>query len=111
MVPISTNEASGESRRRNRVMSPIDTTPTTGQKRSSNRKNTLRDAITRLRRAKAQMATTSARQLNEHLLQMRLTHLHITHHHALGVELAEDLREPLLGRVHGGLDPAPRLGH
>src|SRR5690349_3285972 len=107
MVPMSTKAVSGESRRRKRVMRPMDSTPTTGQKRSSKRKNTLRDAMTRLRKAKAQMATSSARQLNEHLLQLRLAHLHVADHDPLRVQLAEDLGQSLLSRVDGGLDPSP----
>src|SRR5215475_4520358 len=102
MVPMSTKDASALSRRRKRVMRPMERTPTTGQNRSSNRKKTLREAMSRLRRAKAQMATTSPRQrrslrqLNEHLLQVGLAHLDVTHHRSLGVEAVQELGQPLL---------------
>src|SRR6185369_3802350 len=109
MVPMSTNDASGESRRKKRVISPMEITPTTGQKRSSKRKNTLRDAMSRLRSAKAHTAMTSARQLNEDLLQVGLAHLDIPHHDPLPVQLEQDLGETLLRRIDGGLDPSARL--
>src|SRR5262245_29523261 len=112
MVPMSTKEASALSRRRNRVMRPMERTPTTGQNRSSKRKKTLREAMSRLRRAKAQVATTSPcqrgslRQLNEHLLQVGLAHLDVAHHHGFRVEAVQELGQSLLGRVHGALEPA-----
>src|SRR2546422_7793014 len=117
MVPIRMKDASAEFRRRKRAMRPMESTPTTGQKRSSKRKKTLREAMRRLRRAKAQMATSSAcprrslGQLNEPLLQVGLAHLDVAHHHPLHVEQAQELGEPLLRRVHCALEPAVHLGH
>src|SRR5207253_898940 len=101
--------ASGESSR-NRAISPIPMTPTTGQNRSSKRRNTLREAICRLRSANAPMGTSSARQLNEHLLELGLAHLDLAHDDPVGVERGEDLRETLLRVVDGALD-APADGH
>src|SRR5207302_1300422 len=74
MVPISTKDACSGVRWRNRVMRPMESTPTIGQKRSSKKKNTLREAMSALRTTTAQTASSSARQLNEHLLQLRLPH-------------------------------------
>ena len=73
-------------------MRPIDTTPTIGQKSSSKKKKMLRDAISRWRTLKAQTAAVSARQFNEHLLHLRLPHLHAAHRDTLGVELPEQIR-------------------
>jgi hypothetical protein len=53
----------------------MESTPTTGQKTSSKAKKTFREAISMFRRANAHTATSSFRQLNEHLLQFRLPHL------------------------------------
>src|SRR3989454_1408558 len=49
MVPISTKDACSGVRWRNRVMRPMESTPTIGQKRSSKKKNTLREAMSALR--------------------------------------------------------------
>src|SRR5689334_11268882 len=106
IVPISTNEACGRVRPRKRVMSPIDTTPTIGQKRSSKKKNTLRDAISPLRTTTAHTASASARQLNEHLLELRLAHPHVTHGDAFGEQLTQEIRQPLLRVVDGAPGPA-----
>src|SRR5262245_36676135 len=126
MVPISTKEVWARSSSRKRAIRPIDSTPTTGKKSSSKKKNTLRVAMSRLRVAKAHTAISSARarsarngsarqrppgvcsagQLNEHLLQFGLAHPHVAHHHALGVERAQQLGQPLLGLVHRALDAA-----
>src|SRR5262245_5875548 len=91
---------------RNRDMSPMDSTPTVGQKSSSKKKKTLRVPIMKLRTTKAQTATASARQLNEDLLQLRLVHLQIADLHALSVQGPQQLGHPLLGVVHGALRPA-----
>src|SRR6266446_9088534 len=70
LVPISTKDACSGVRWRNRVMRPMESTPTIGQKRSSKKKNTLREAMSALRTTTAQTASSSARQLNEHLLEL-----------------------------------------
>src|SRR5215510_4560242 len=110
MVPISTKAVASDRSSRKRVMRPMETTPTIGQNNSSKKKNTLRLAISKLRTAKAQTATASARQLNEHLFQLGLLHLHALHRAALRLQLTQQLRQPLLGIVHGALDPAVALG-
>src|SRR5436190_24229112 len=105
--------ASAESSRK-RAISPMPMTPTTGQNRTSKRRNTFREAICRFRSAKAPIATSSvcqrssARQLNEHLLELGLAHLHVAHDDALDVQGAQDLGEALLRIVHGALDAALR---
>src|SRR5712691_662790 len=104
------NDVASADSSRNRAISPIPMTPTTGQNRSSKRRNTLRDAICRLRSANAPMGTSSARQLNEDLLELGLAHLDVAHDRAFGVERAEDLGETLLRVVDGTLD-APAGGH
>src|ERR1051326_9447405 len=76
-------------------------TPTTGQKISSKIRNTLRDAIIKLRRAKAPTAMSSTRQLNEHVLEIGLPDLDVAHHDAFGVQRVQDLRQPFLRVVHG----------
>src|SRR2546430_7842002 len=81
-VPIRTNDACSGVRWRNRVMRPMDSTPTIGQKRSSKKKNTLREAMSALRTTTAQTASSSARQLTEHLLELRLPHPDVPHHDA-----------------------------
>src|SRR5687768_1817131 len=106
MVPTSTNDVWVTVRPRKRVMSPMDRTPTMGQKSSSKKKNTLREAMSVLRITTAHTASTSPRQLNEHLLQLRLAHLHVAHGHALVVQLPQEVGQPLLGAVHRALDPA-----
>src|SRR5688572_6650835 len=106
MVPTSTKDVWATVRPRKRVMSPMDSTPTMGQKSSSKKKKTLRDAISVLRITTAHTASASPRQLNEHLLQLRLAHLHVAHHHALVVQLPQEVGQPLLGAVHGALHPA-----
>src|SRR6266581_6662150 len=94
---------------RNRAMSPTERTPTIGQKRSSKKKNTLRMPMSALRCATAQTASASARQLNEHLLQLGLPDLRVAHHDALVVEPPQDFRQPLLRLVHRALHPAVAL--
>src|SRR6059036_336225 len=110
IVPIRTNDACSGVRCKNRVMRPMDSTPTIGQKRSSKKKNTLREAMSALRTTTAQTASSSARQLNEHLLELRLPHPDVPHHDALRMERAQEVRQPLLGVVHRALDPAGHLG-
>src|SRR2546422_6368957 len=101
---MSTNDvASGESSR-NFAMSPMPSTPTTGQKSSSKTRNTLRSAIWRLRRANAATAMSSPRQLNEDLLELGLADLDVAHDRRLRMERGEDLRQALLRVVHGALD-------
>src|SRR5262245_50323182 len=109
MVPERMKAVSASLRVRKRDMSPMDKRPTTGQNASSKRKKTLRDAMRRLRRAKAQTATASARQFNEHLLQLGLSHLEIAHHGPLLVEHPQEFREALLRRVHRALEPSVAL--
>src|SRR5206468_1148625 len=109
MVPSSTKAVASWRSSRKRVMSPMETTPTIGQNSSSKKKNTLRVAIRRLRMANAQTATASARQLNENLLQLGLPHLDALHGSALGQELTQQIGQPLLGVVHGALDPSVTL--
>src|SRR6266850_1978389 len=72
---------------------------------SSKKKNTLRAPMRALRRVTAQTASSSFRQLNEDLLQLRLAHLHVADDDAVGVQRAEQLRQALLGLVHRALDP------
>src|SRR5213596_453587 len=86
-------------------MRPMESTPTIGQKRSSKKKNTLREAMSALRTTTAQTASSSARQLNEHVLQLRLPHAHVPHRDALSGERTEKVGQTLLGPVHGALDP------
>src|SRR5881409_988616 len=105
IVPIRTNDACSGVRWRNRVMRPMESTPTIGQKRSSKKKNTLREAMSALRTTTAQTASSSARQLNEHVLQLRLPHAHVPHRDALSGERTEKVGQTLLGPVHGALDP------
>src|SRR5262244_4490605 len=103
---MRTNDACGADSPRKRVIRPIDTTPTIGQNSSSKKKNTLREAISALRTTTAQTASASARQLNEHLLELRLAHAHVPHRDPFGEQLAQQVRQPLLGVVHGALRPA-----
>src|SRR5438128_4841049 len=110
MVPISTNDVSGAPRWRNFVRSPMDSTPTTGQNSSSKKKKTLREAIRRLRSAKAQTATRSARQLNEDLLELGLADPHVAHDHALRMEGLQQRRQALVGIVDHALHPTIALG-
>ena len=58
-----------------------------------------------LRTTTAQAALSSARQLNEHVLQIRLPHLKIAHLDALGGQRAQDLGHALVGVVHRQLQP------
>src|SRR3989441_627967 len=102
------------SRARKRVRRPCESMATPGQKVSSKTKNTLRRAMITLRRAKAQVRTTStthvsgrrsrgsasARKLNEDLLELGLAHLAIPHQHSLLVQPAEDLGQALVEGVH-----------
>src|SRR2546425_1088745 len=83
----------------------MDRTPTIGQKSSSKKKNTLRAPMSAFRSVTAQTARSSFRQLNEDLLELRLAHLHVADDDAVGVQRAEQLRQPLLGLVHRALDP------
>src|SRR2546422_11424176 len=106
MVPMRTNDACAGVIPRNFVMSPMETTPTIGQKSSSKKKNTLRDAISALRTTTAHTARRSARQLNEDLLELRLAHAHVAHGHALGEELPQQVGQPLLRVVHRAFRPA-----
>src|SRR5262245_65550060 len=96
MVPTSTNEAWAGVSSRNRDINPMERTPTIGQNSSSKKKNTLRAPMSALRSVTAQTARSSPRQLNEHLLQLRLAHLHVADDHTVGVQRAQDLRQPLL---------------
>src|SRR5262249_7119987 len=102
------------SRARKRVSRPCESMATPGQNVSSNTKNTFRFAMIRLRFAKAQVRTSStsqlsapnsgtrargsasARKLNEDLLELGLAHLAVAHDHALLVQPAKDLRQPLV---------------
>src|SRR4029453_17989730 len=109
MVPIRTNEAWADVSSRNRDIRPMERTPTIGQKSSSKKKKTLRAPMSALRSVTAQTARSSPRQLNEDLLELGLMHLDVTDHDAVGVQEAQDLRQPLLGLVHRALDPAVHL--
>src|SRR5215470_6874154 len=109
-VPTRTKAPCSGVSPRNRVIKPIDSTPTTGQNTSSKKKNTLRTPMTALRAITAHTFTSSARQLNEDLLQLRLVHLQIAHLDAVLGERPQQLRHALLGIVHGALDPAVGLG-
>src|SRR5688500_17328053 len=90
---------------RKRPIRPICTTPSTGQNSSSASMNTFRVASWKLRTAKAQAATSSirhagasvsARELNEHLLEIRFADLDVAHGHAIGLQRAQQLRQSLL---------------
>src|SRR5437762_9876040 len=104
MVPISTNEVCAGVRPRNLVISPIDSTPTIGQKSSSKKKKTLRDAISALRTTTAHTASASARQLNEDLLELGLAHAPVADSQPVGEQLAQQVGQALLRVV----DRAPR---
>src|SRR3989304_81643 len=106
MVPIRRNAVISGVSSRKRVISPRESTPTDGQKASSKTKKTFRAAINTLRLAKAYTRPISLRQLNEHLLQVGLVHIHAPDHDALLVEPGQDLRKPLVGRIHRDLDPS-----
>src|SRR6266567_924955 len=116
------------SRARKRVRRPCESMATPGQKVSSKTKNTLRRAMITLRRANAQVRTTStthvsgrrsrgsasARKLNEDLLELGLAHLAIPHQHSLLVQPAEDLGQALVEGVHRvlhELSPGVALQH
>src|SRR5688500_11509013 len=107
---MSTKEPCAGVSSRNFVMKPIEITPTTGQKSSSKKKNTLRDAMRALRTTTAHTASPSARQLNEDLLQVGLADLHVAHDHTVGRELSQQDRQALLDVVDGALDPAVGVG-
>src|SRR5919201_1320158 len=109
-VPTSTKAPCSGVRLRKRVMRPIESTPTTGQNTSSKKKNTLRMPMTALRAMTAHAATSSARQLNEDLLQLWLVHLQVAHLDTVLGERPQQLRHPLVGIVHRALDPAVGLG-
>src|SRR3990170_2799732 len=110
MVPTRRNAVISGVSSRKRVISPMESTPTDGQKTSSKTKKTFRAAINTLRLAKAYTRPSSLRQLNEHLLEVGLVHVHIADHDGLLVEPAQDLRKPLVGRIHRALHP-PVLEH
>src|SRR5438309_940174 len=86
------------------VMRALTNTPTIHALRKQ--PNTLRDAISALRTTTAHTASRSARQLNEHLLQLRLAHAHVADGHALGEQLPQQIGQALLGVVHRTLRPA-----
>src|SRR2546427_12737623 len=109
MVPTSTNDAWASVSSRNRDIRPMERTPTIGQKGSSKKKNTLREPMSAFRSVTAHTARSSFRQLNEDLLELGLPHLDVTAHDPVVVERAQQLREPLLGFVHGALDAAVGL--
>src|SRR5437667_9349421 len=88
-VPTSTNAPCSGVRPRKRVIRPMDSTPTMGQKSSSKKKNTLRTPMRAFRSITAQTASSSLRQLNEDLLELRLANLQVTDDDALGVKRAE----------------------
>src|SRR4029453_11538647 len=99
----------GESSRE-RVRRAWDSMATPGQNVSSKRKKTFRRAMMRLRWAKAHVRTpppispspigsrgrASASELNEHLLQIGLTHAAVPHLHALLLDPGEQVGQPLL---------------
>src|SRR5919109_2861295 len=87
-------------------MKPMETTPTIGQKSSSKKKKTLREAMMALRTTTAHTASHSARQLNEDLLELGLADLHVAHDHAVAHELAQQDGQALLHVVDGALEPA-----
>src|SRR5437879_13347200 len=109
MVPTSTNDACAGVSSRKRDIKPMERTPTTGQNRSSKKKNTLRAPMRAFRSVTAQTARSSFRQLNEDLLELRLAHLQIADEDAVGVQRTEQLRQPLLSLVHCALDPPVTL--
>src|SRR5262245_36437203 len=104
-VPTRTKAPCSGVRPRKRVISPIESTPTTGQNTSSKKKKTLRMPMTALRAITAQTFTSSARQLNEDLLELRLVHLEIPHLDTVLGERAQQLGHALLGVVDRALDP------
>src|SRR3990167_10010670 len=110
MVPTRRNAVISGVSSRKRVISPMESTPTDGQKASSKTKKTFRTAINTLRLAKAYTRPISLRQLNEHLLQVGLVHIHVPDHDALLVEPVQDLRQTLLRGIHRALHP-PVLEH
>src|SRR5262249_1839376 len=109
IVPTSTNEACASVSARNRDIRPIESTPTIGHNSRSKKKNTLRAPMRALRKVTAQTASSSFRQLNEDLLELRLAHLHVLDDDALREQRPQELRQPLLGLVHRALDPAVGL--
>src|SRR5262249_11339191 len=109
MVPTRMNDVIAGVRSRKRVRRPCDSMATPGQNVSSNTKNTLRRAMTRLRWAKAHARThspwsASARELNEHLLEVGLLDLAVAHEHRALVQPPEHVGQPLVDRVHRALD-------
>src|SRR5688500_12675917 len=111
MVPTSTKAPCSGVRPRNRVMSPIDSTPTTGQNSSSKKKKTLRIPMMVLRTTTAHDDSSSARQFNEHVLQLWLADLQVADLHAVGGQRPQQLGHALLRMVHRELQPAVGLGH
>src|SRR5439155_22152871 len=106
MVPTSTNDACAGVSSRKRDIKPMERTPTTGQNRSSKKKNTLRAPIRAFRSVTAQTARSSFRQLNEDLLELGLAHLHVPDDDPVVVQRALQLSQPLLGLVDSALEPA-----
>src|SRR3970040_162477 len=106
MVPTRRKAVISGPRSGKRVTSPMERPPTVGQNASSKTKKTFRAAINTLRLAKAYTRPISLRQLNEHLLQVGLVHIHVPDHDALLVEPAQDLGKPLGGRIHRQLHPS-----
>src|SRR5688572_9481190 len=104
MVPMRTNEPWAGVSSRNFVMKPIETTPTMGQNRSSKKKNTLREAMMKLRTTTAHTASHSARQLNEDLLELGLADLDVAHHHPIADEL--DRKSTRLNSSHSQISYA-----
>src|SRR5574341_2239689 len=111
------------SRARKRVRRPWESIATPGQKVSSKTKNTFRRAMITLRRAKAQVRTTStnqvsgarsvtsasARELNEDLLELGLVHLAVADQHSPLVQPPEDRGQPFEHRIlRAGHQLAPR---
>src|SRR5215813_4857394 len=115
-VPTRMNAVICGVRSRNRVSSPCDSIATPGQNVSSNRKNTLRRAMMRLRWAKAHVRThsacrPSASELNEHVLELRLLDPAVAHQHGLLLQPAQELREPLVDGIHRTVDVIPAHLH
>src|SRR5436190_7723718 len=109
------------SRARKRVRRPWESMATPGQNVSSKTKNMLRRAMITLRWANAQvrttstnqvsgsrsLTTTSARELNEDLLELGIVHLAVADQHPLVVKPAQDLRKPLVHGVYRDVDVFP----
>src|SRR5262252_4096386 len=99
-------------RSRKRVSNPCESIATPGQNVSSKRKKTFRRAMIRSRSANASMRvhpsrSASARELNEHLLQLGLRDLTVPHQHGALVQPSQDLRQALFRCVDRALDALP----